>query len=329
MLSFLTQYPIGYYLKTLGNPKKRAAKIGLYLSQDMTMMLLKKNDSPCYWSGRIKEMNGAPNLESTIPKTGTDEVGSVLATAFNKEIVQKLGLNKFNDVSVIIEDTESYTQPYSVTNFETAEQLEAALLKDPSSIISAWKNYSQNRDYIWEILSPEMTVLREDTELPKKVILCGFPEERAIHTAKWLDSKSNELVDLIPAIPAILRWAVKNGPEDGFFLLIQNPDEIAISFIEKRSVRMLNTQKTKEGFTTDEIADVNELVSESGRDTPAPIWCWGIMPGSTAFAKLSSRYPLVKSLTAEELQKIKPIEILNNEEAIVEKEAWLLDSIVQ
>jgi TPP-dependent indolepyruvate ferredoxin oxidoreductase alpha subunit len=139
---------------------------------------------------------------------------------------------------------------------------------------------------------------------------------------------NNELVDLIPVVPAILRWAVENGPEEGFFLLIQNANEIAISYIEKKQVQMINTQKTKEGFTTDEIADVNELVAEIGRDTPTPIWCWGIMPGSTAYAKLSARYPLIKSLTAEELQKIKPLEIVNNDEPIVEREAWLLDAMM-
>jgi hypothetical protein len=327
MLSFLSQYPIGYYLKTFGNPKKRACQVGLYLSQDVSMILLKKKD-PIYWSGRIREINGSPTLENTIPRGGAGIVGANLATSYRKEVVQRLGLDKFNDVTIIIDDPESYTQPYSVTSFETAGELESMLLKDPSSIISAWKNYSQNRDYIWEILSPEMTVLRDNARLPKKVILCGFPEERAIYTAKWLESANNELVDLIPIVPAILRWAVEFGPEDGFFLLIQNPNEIAISYIEKKQVQMINTQKTKEGFTTDEIADVNELVAEIGKDTPTPIWCWGIMPGSTAYAKLSARYPLIKSLTAEELQKIDPLDIADNDEPIVEKEAWLLQSLM-
>jgi hypothetical protein len=327
MLSFLSQYPIGYYLKTFTNPKRKACNIGLYLSPDVTMMLLKKKN-PTFWSGRLKETPGAPTLENTVPRGGAGIVGAMLPTTYRKEIVQKQGLDKFNDVTIIVDDPESYTQPYSVTTFETAGELESVLIKDPGSIISAWKNYSQNREFIWEILSPDMTVLREGARLPKKVILCGFPEERAIYTAKWLESMNNELVDLIPVVPAILRWAVENGPEEGFFLLIQNANEIAISYIEKKQVQMINTQKTKEGFTTDEIADVNELVAEIGRDTPTPIWCWGIMPGSTAYAKLSARYPLIKSLTAEELQKIKPLEIVNNDEPIVEREAWLLDAMM-
>ena len=328
MLSFLSQYPISYYLKTFSNPKRTAPKMGLYISRDSTMLLLKKKNEATYWNGRMREVNGSPSLENTVARGASGAIGTALPTSYRKEIIQALGLNKFNEATVIIDDGDSYTTPYTVNNFETAGELEAALIKDPGSIIMAWKNHNQSIDYIWEIMNPHMDILRENVKLPKKVILCGFPEERAIYTAKWLDSVDNELVDLIPVIPAILRWAVTAGPNEGFFLLIQNSNEVAIAYIEKGEVKMLSTQKTKEGFTTDEIGDVNELVSEIGRDRAIPIWCWGILPGSNAYSKLALRYPLIKSLTPEELQKIKPLEIKSNEEPLNEKEAWILESMI-
>jgi hypothetical protein len=328
MLQFIAQYPLAYYLKTLTNPKKRASRIGLYISRDSSMMLLKKKSEPVFWSGRMKEISGAPSLENTIGRGEDKIVGVELPTNFRKEVIIPLGLNKFNEVTVIIEDPEAYTTPYSVTNYETAAQLEDVLVKDPGSIITAWKNYSQNSEYIWEILSPRMEILRGATKLPKKVILCGFPEERAFYTARWLDSTRNELVNLIPIVPAALTWAVTQGPEEGFFFLIQTPTEIAISYIEQKEIKMLSTQKTKEGFTSDEIADVNELVVEIGKDTSIPIWCWGILPGTNAYAKLAQRYPLLKSLTPSELSKLKTINIKNNEEKVEEKEAWLLDTLM-
>jgi hypothetical protein len=329
MLQFLAQYPIGYYLKTFSNPKKSAQKIGLYISRDSTMMLLKKKAEPSFWNPRLREINGSPSLENTVGRGEDKIVGVELSSAFKKEIVGPKGLNKFNDVTLVLDDPDAYTTPYTVTSFETAAELEDVLIKDPGSIITAWKNYSQATDYIWEILSPRMETLRGATKLPKKVILCGFPEDRAIYTARWLDSVKNELVDLIPIVPAILRWAVANGPEAGFFLLVQTSNEIAITYIEDQEIKMLSTQKTKEGFTTDEIADLNELVLEIGKNTSMPIWCWGILPGTNAYSKLASRYPMLKSLTSNELSKIKEINIKENDDKLQEKEAWLLDAMMK
>jgi hypothetical protein len=328
MLQFIAQYPLAYYIKTLTNPKKRACRIGLYISRDSTMMLLKKKGEAIFWNGRLREISGAPSLENTVGRGEDKIVGVELPTNYRKEVTLPLGLNKFNEVTIILEDPDAYTSPYTVTNYETAAQLEEVLMKDPGSIITAWKNYSQNSEYIWEILSPRMEILRGAAKLPKKVLLCGFPEERAFYTARWLEQSRNELVNLIPVIPAALTWAVANGPEEGFFFLVQTPNEIAISYIEQKEIKMLSTQKTKEGFTSDEIADVNELVLEIGKDTSIPIWCWGILPGTTAYSKLSSRYPLLKSLIGSELSKLKGIAIKTNEEKIDEKEAWLLDAIM-
>jgi hypothetical protein len=328
MLQFIAQYPLAHYIKTLTNPKKRAPKVGLYISRDSSMMLLKKKGEHTYWSGRLKEIGGAPSLDNTLGRGEDKIVGVELPTNYRKEVTLPLGLNRFNEVTVVIDDPEAYTTPYSVNNYETAAQLEDALSKDPGLIITAWKNYSQTLEYCWEILSPRMEILRGSAKLPKKVILCGFPEERALYTARWLDSARNELINLIPIIPATLTWAVTHGPEEGFFFLIQTPNEIAISYIEQREIKMLSTQKTKEGFSSDEIADVNELVVEIGKDTSIPIWCWGILPGTNAYTKLAQRYPLLKSLTGSELSKLKTINIKNNEENVEEKEAWLLDTLM-
>jgi len=69
-------------------------------------------------------------------------------------------------------------------------------------------------------------------------------------------------------------------------------------------------------------------VIEIGKDTSIPIWCWGILPGTSSYTKLAGRYPLLKSLTAAELTKLKAINIKNNEEKLDEKEAWLLDTLM-
>jgi len=329
MLDFLAHYPLAYYIKTLSNPRKRACRIGLFLSRDANMILLKSKLDNIYWNGNLREINGAPSLDDTLQKN-TEKLGNQIPSAYRKDIHREFGLNKTNEVSVIIDDPETYTTPYTVTQFDAAGDLEAALLKDPSSIITAWKNYNHNAEYIWEILSTSgMHLLRDNTRLPKKVILCGFPEERAIYTAKWCEENDQELVNLIPLIPAVLKWGIENGPKEGFFLLIQAPNEIAISYIENGEIRIFSTQKTRDGFTPDEIQDVNELADETGRGKEVPIWCWGILPGSTPHSRLATRYPTLKTLTPEELRKIHPLSIKNEEHPLQEKEAWLLDNILK
>jgi hypothetical protein len=324
MLGFLKSYPLGFYLQTWSNPQATAPKIGLYLSRDHTMMMLKKKGEVVFWNGRMRETPGSPGIENTTAKTGASEKTSVPVN-YRKEFIDKLGLNRFNQVTVVLDDPETYTTPYTVVNFETANELDEALKKDPGSVITAWKNYSHNSEYIWEILSPGLNILRGEAKLPKKVILCGIPEERALHTAEWFDSMHNELANLIPAVPAILKWGVAFGPEEGFFFLIQTPAEIAMAYIEKKEIGIISTQKTKDGFTADEIADLNELVLEVGKDKNLPIWTWGLPVGGNAFQRLSQRYPMLKTLNAEELLKLKTLESKSSDEALAEKEAWLLD----
>jgi hypothetical protein len=327
MIDFITEYPLNYYLKTITNPKRNALKIGLYLSRDSSMMLLQDKLGPVYWNPNLLEINGAPSLDDTLTRNvDSNKAGG--ASAYRREIAREFKLNNSNDVSVIIEDPDTFTTTYTVNNFESAAELEDVLRNDPGSIITAWKNYNHASEYCWEIMTMGMHVLRGDVKLPKKVIITGFPESRVVHTAKWCMDQNQELINLVPVVPAIIRWCIKNGTEPTFFLLIANPNEIGICSIVNKEVTLLSTTKTRDGFTPDEIADVNELIEEQGNKKETIVWTWGLLPGSTAYARLASRYPNLKNVTAETLKAIKPLTTGKTDRPIAEKEAWLINNII-
>jgi predicted transcriptional regulator len=328
MLDFLANYPLGYYLKTANNPRAKAKRVGLYFSRDHTMLLLKQGSSIVYWSNTLKEVNGAPTIEATEEKSL--EGSHLLPSTYRQEVFEQYKLGETNEVTVVVDDPETYTAPYTVNNYTNAAELQDALSKDPGSVITAWKTYHGSNDYIWEILSSGIYTLREKNELPKKTILTGFPEKRAAYLAKWCDSQNQELVNLYPIIPAVLKWAVDKGPTEGFFLLINCATEIAIAYVDKREVRIFSSQKTTEGFTADEISDVNELAEDLNLGRDAVIWTWGIMPGSTAHSRLVTRYANLKTLSVDELQKIEPLELTGpgSEPNGQSKELWILNYLM-
>lgn len=331
MIDFLTEYPINYYLKTITNPKASALKVGLYLSRDASMMLLQDKHGPVYWNPNLLEINGAPSIDDTLQRGG-DSTKAGGASAYRREVAREYKLSNANDVSIIVEDPDTFTTTYTVNNFETAGELDEVLRNDPGSIITAWKNYNRASEYCWEIMTMGMTVLRGDVKLPKKVILTGFPEERVIKTARWCMEQNQELINIMPVVPSIIKWCLKNSPETNYFLLISNPNEIGICSIVNREVGLLSTTKTREGFTPDEIADVNELIEEQGNKKETVVWTWGLLPGSTAYARLASRYPNLKNITAETLKAIKPLTTGatgSNDKPISEREAWLLNNLLR
>ena len=327
MLEFFTNYPIGHYLRSMGRDPN-PPKIGLYMSRDATMMMVRNRKGITFWNGSLKELTGAPGIDITEEqKEKSPHAG--LQTPYRREVATRLKLNNLNELHLILEDSESYTSSYTVTSFENAEDLAAALERDPSSIISSWKNYTHNNEYLWEILSPAMEILRGPVRLPKKVILCGFPAERAEATAKWAESQNQVLTNIIPATAAILKWAAEKGPQDGFFILISTTTEIATAYFQKGELRLFTGQRTKEGFTADEISDLNELAEETGKGRESTVWCWGILPGSVHHTRLASRYKNLVSITPEVLREMSPLPLEETDVRIHEKEAWLLEEALR
>ena len=324
MLEFFSNYPLVHYLKNLGS-HTNPPKIGMYVSRDATMMMVRSKKGITYWNGALKEMAGAPGVEMT---EELKEKPAYLPTPYRREVLTRLGLNKANELHLILEDPETYTAYYTVTSFESAEDLAAALERDPSSIISSWKNYTHNNEYVWEILGPDAKILRGAARLPKKVLLFGFPAARAEAAAKWADSQGQSLTNIVPATAAILRWAAQEGPEEGFFLLISTTTEIATAYFEKGELKIFAGQRTRDGFTVDEIADLNEFAEESGKGRDSIIWCWGILPGSVHHSRLASRYKNLRSITPEGLRESNPLTIADPSVHIHENEAWLLDSML-
>jgi hypothetical protein len=325
MLEFFSTYPIGHYLKSMGRDP-HPPKVGFYISRDATMLMVRSKKGVVYWNGSLKEVTGAPSLEVT--EEHHKEKGPELQTPYRREVVSKLKLNNLNECHLILEDPETYTSSYTVTSFENAEDLGAALERDPSSIISSWKNYTQNSEYLWEILAPTMEILRGPVRLPKKVILCGFPVPRAETAAKWAESQGMVMTNMIPATAAILKWAAEKGPQEGFFLLISTTTEIATAYFSKGEMKLYSGQRTKEGFTADEVSDLNELAEESGKGRDSVVWCWGILPGSIHHTRLASRYKNLLSITPEVLRGMAPLTLLDPENRVQEKEAWLLEGVL-
>lgn len=302
------------------------SKVGMYLSRDATMMEIRKEKEVAFWNGALKEIAGSPGLEITEERK---EREVPLPTPYRREIYSQLGINKGNELHLIVEDSESYTSSYTVTSFETAADLAAALERDPAAIISSWKNYTQNNDYLWEILSADMQILRGPARLPKRVILCGFPSARAEAAALWAENQKQCLTNLIPATAAILKWACQEGPLEGFILLISTSTEIATAYFKNGEIQMLSNQRTKDGFTADEISDLNELAEETGSGRDTPVWSWGLEPGSVHHGRLASRYKNLRTITPEDLRNLHPLPMADKEDKVQEKEAWLLDSILE
>jgi hypothetical protein len=329
MLDFISHYPIDHYLKTLLNPTKNNTRVGVYLSRDFDYLLIKEKKTNLYWTGNLRDVNGAPSLENTFQKK-LDSAKSLLPSVYKRVLQKEQKINRGNEILMIVDDPEMFITPYSVSNHENAGELEAALARDPASLITAWKNYNHTAEFNWDILNSRCEIVRDKTRLTKRVILCGFPEQRAIHTAKWCNDHKQELAGLIPVIPSIIHWGLKYCPPTGCFLLINTTYEIAICYLENKEIKVLSTQKTRDGFSSDEVSDVHELVEEMGVDKKnVNIWCWDILPGSNAFTKLQSRYPNTLSLTPDVLEKIHPLTAKKEETTIKQhKEAWLLDHIL-
>lgn len=330
MLDFISHYPLDHYLKTIIKPKKARLKVACLLSRDYDQMLTRDSQGILYWNPNLRDIPGAPSLEDTFPKK-LEGARRDLPSVYKRVLQKEQRLNKQNETMFLIDDPEVVITPYSVTSHENAGELEAALSRDPSSIITAWKNYNHTAEFIWEILDSRCEIVRGNMKLSKKVLLCGFPEQRALQTALWCQSHNQELAAIAPLIPTILKWALAHCPDTGCFFLINSPYEIAISYLEKKEIRVLSTQKTRDGFTADEVSDVQELIEEIGVEKKdAQVWCWDILPGSSAFNKLKSKYPNTKSLTPEELQTIEPLTAKKAESPIEQsKEAWLLNNLLQ
>jgi len=328
MIDFLTGYPLDYYIRNIIKPPKRPNKVACYLSRDSDLILIKTKGLITHWDPLLRDIPGAPSLECTqTQKTeGKDNLPSVYARVFQKETK----INKNNETMFLIDDPDIVITSYTVSAHETAGELEASLSKDPGSVITSWKNYSHTAEFSWEILDSHCRILRDKMKLSKRVILCGFPEARAFYSAQWLQAHRQELTALAPIIPTFLSWALQMAPPAGCFLIITTPQEIAISYIQDQEIKVLTTQKTKEGFTADEVADIQELIEEVGVDKKdALIWTWGIPPNSAPMAKLISKFPNTKNLTPTELEKIQPLPLhAKLVEPIDLKEAWLLNHIL-
>jgi len=329
MLDFITHYPIDHYLKNLIKPKINKKKVGAYLSRDYDQLLIKENKTNLYWNGNLRDINGAPSLEVTFQKK-IDSAKSLLPSVYRRILQKEHRINKGNDTIFIIDDPEVFITPLTITTHETAGELEDALSKDPGALITSWKNYNHTAEFTWEILNSRCEIIRDKMRLTKRVIICGFPENRAMHTARWCNDHGQELVGLVPIIPAIIHWALKHAPVTGCFLLINSTHEIAICYLENKEIKLISTQKTKDGFGTDEVSDVHELVEEIGVEKKdVQIWCWDILPGSSSFLKLQAKYPNTKSLNTEALENIQPLSAKKEETPMKQsKEAWLLDSLI-
>ena len=329
MLDFISNYPIEYYLKTLIKPPVNKTQVGVYLSRDYDYMLIKDNKNLLYWNGNLRDINGAPSLENTHSKK-LESAKSLLPSVYRRVLQKEQKINRGNQILMILDDPEIFITPYTVSSHENAEELSNALTKDPASLITAWKNYNHNTEFVWDVLNSQCQTIRGKMRLTKRMILCGLPEQRAIHTAQWCENHKQELAGIVPVIPAVIHWGLKYTPDKGCFLLINSTYEIAICYLENKEIKVLSTQKTRDGFSSDEVADVNELVDEMGIDKKnVNIWCWDILPGSSPFTKLQAKYPNTLSLTPEELQKIHPLTAKKEETPIAQsKEAWLLDHIL-
>jgi hypothetical protein len=329
MIDFLSHYPIDHYIKTLIKPNTNHTKVGFFLSRDYDQMLIKEKKSLLYWNPNLRDIAGAPSLETTQPKKNDDR-SFLIPSSYRRGTIKTHNINKNNETFVLLDDPEMVIAAITISSHETAEELETALSRDPSSIITAWKNYNHTSEFSWEILNNRCEIVRNKMRLTKKVIVCGFPEQRAIHTAQWFQSHNQELSGLVPLIPSILRWGLHHCPTTGCFLLINTPYEIAISYLENGEIKVISTQKTREGFTADEVSDVQELVEELGVEKKdAQIWCWDILSGSNAFLKLKAKYPNTLSLSPENLNEIEPLTAKKEESPLKQsKEAWLLNHIL-
>ena len=301
---------------------KAQTKIGMYISRDQTRVLLKKTGKLIHWNGSLQELQGCPSLD--IFQDNDKEKG--VTSSYQQEIVKQFSLNKSNEMHIIVDDEGSYNSPYTVTQYETAEDLANAIQSEPSSIITNWKNYAQNTEYLWEILTMDMQPLRGAVKLPKKVLLCGISEEKAIAAATWAKTQNQTLTNIYPISVALLRWAAKNGPDTPFFFVTQTDNEVVIAHFVDREIRNILPVRTKDGITFDEMNDIDEMTEEEeGKNTT--IWGWGISLGSHGQVKLAARYKHLRLLTAEDLRGSNPLDI-KGDPKVQHPEAWLLNDLI-
>lgn len=320
MLDFIINYPTKHYIKQLflGRPGR---KVGVYTSPHTTFLAIKSKDGVEYFTGNIGEMDGAPTLSIL-----EDKEYLRTTTLFHKEILNGKQVNRLNHFTLIVDDYYCFNTTHNVGIHETAQDLYETLVSNPNLIINSWKNFNAEETYNWEIFSTKLEVLRGKKKLPKRVFLCGFPEEKIINAWKWADENNLQLINFVPAAMAVLRWVLERSYQKNVFLLISLATEIVISYIQDGEIKLYSEQKTKDGFTSEDISDFNDLVEEiGGAGRNSEIWTYGIIPSGTAYEKLHSRYRNLKLLTVETLKEHKEIET-RSEQCPSDKEIWIIEN---
>jgi len=322
MIDFFMNYPGLHYLKSAALPSS-PSKIGMYLSRDHTQMLVKNGNFATYWNGAMRETQGCPTLEiftDESPNTRTP-------TSYRREIYKPQKLYQNNPLHVVIDHPEVYLSTYTVNTYDNAGDLLNALKTEPATVISNWKNLGNTGDYVWEILSTDLKNLRGPDSLPKKVILCGFPEEKAVVAANWAKANKQELCNIVPTTIQLLRWIPTFEGAPNFFFLGENMNEIVIAQYEAKEIKNVLLLRTPDGFTSEEINDLNEM-TEEGDGKASVLICWGILPGSPIHERIKNRYPNLKTLTADFLRGQQPIDPVDDKVAKIQSEhAWLLNDL--
>ena len=334
MLDYFANFPklLEHYIrssipnfKTILRPSSQKPSAAFLITRERTALFIKANHKPKYYNTRLEQIEGAPTFQTTqqaiAPHT---RLG---ATSFNNSIQKRLDLNQNNAITFVLDDPKTILYHYATTSeVTTPEELEERLRTNPVKIISGWNDYQSNNQYIWEILTPNLTQIKGDAPLPESVLICGYPEAAGANLAQWCDSQNIQLTNIISLTTAILFWARTHGPTSGYLLIIITNTDHATIYIKGTEIIGARISPSKDHFHTEHIAQVDDLIEENHIEKSIPIWTFNFPTTGLEYSKLIAKYPNTKTLDTRTLANITPIDF--PDEIIPESELWILHHLL-
>jgi hypothetical protein len=366
MFQFFTNYPIGYYARSLFAPKGKGPDSAFYFGPDKNMLLVrgKSNEGILHFEPNLKTYIGSPSL-GIVTKAEGELINPHVPSSFRKELSLPLRLHQDNICHLVVEDHDAHISVLNSDNHPNVRDLKTALMEDASTLIPLWSSYNLKGDYTWEILDMSWRKMENEDKTPPKVVAVGYPEEKVLAMCQWSKLFGNHLLNILPSQVAVLRMireqeerreqveqeAEKKGetkekppleesqeitgridPPPGTYLVVYSGvHEHSISFFSRFECAVYSPQRSREGLNTaDALQEILDIYEESTFNRRLPIHIWGLPPDNYMIeGLLEEGFKTLRVWEPDQLMGEMPIILERNPEKkpILTAEAWLLKSL--